>query len=375
MKLVIISHTEHYKDTDGRIVGWGPTVTEINHLMAIFDTIVHLAMLHPGSPPKSALPYTHSSIEFVPIPVVGGSNFKNKIGIVTKALKTIALVHQHVTTADYFQLRTPTGIGVYLIPYLSWFVSTPGWYKYAGNWNQKSAPLGYAIQRWCLKHQSRKVTINGAWPNQDKHCFTFENPCLTLDNLIEGEEVLLTKTFSKPINLCYVGRLETPKGVGRIIEAISALKPEIQSQLGVVHLVGDGTERDSFEQLAALCDVNFQFHGFLDRKDVFAIYKSCHGFLMPTTASEGFPKVLAEAMNFGCIPIVSNVSAIGQYIIPGKTGFVLSEVNCNNLVNAITAFVNSTDSDYQHLVRQGQIVVKRFTFDYYNTHIKQALLN
>src|SRR5690606_41847313 len=63
--------------------------------------------------------------------------------------------------------------------YLTLFCHKKGWYKYAGNWNQKKPPLGYALQRWMLKHQKRKVTINGSWPKQPKHCITFENPCLT----------------------------------------------------------------------------------------------------------------------------------------------------------------------------------------------------
>ena len=37
MKLAIISHTEHYKLPDGSIVGWSPTVNEINHVLEIFD--------------------------------------------------------------------------------------------------------------------------------------------------------------------------------------------------------------------------------------------------------------------------------------------------------------------------------------------------
>ena len=41
--------------------------------------------------------------------------------------------------------------------------------------------------------------------------------------------------------------------------------------------------------------------------------------------SEGFPKVIAEAMNFGCIPIVSDISCIRQYIINGKNGFLINQ--------------------------------------------------
>ena len=43
MKLAIISHTEHYPNQDGDIVGWGPTITEINHLLDRFEEIYHVA--------------------------------------------------------------------------------------------------------------------------------------------------------------------------------------------------------------------------------------------------------------------------------------------------------------------------------------------
>ena len=41
MKLLIISHTEHYRNSLGAIVGWGPTLTEINFLATVFDEIYH----------------------------------------------------------------------------------------------------------------------------------------------------------------------------------------------------------------------------------------------------------------------------------------------------------------------------------------------
>ena len=36
MKLLIISHTRHYIE-DGQILGWGPTLNEINHLLDVFE--------------------------------------------------------------------------------------------------------------------------------------------------------------------------------------------------------------------------------------------------------------------------------------------------------------------------------------------------
>lgn len=72
MKIAIISHTEHYKQPNGTIVGWGPTVSELNHLAQDFEEIYHIAFLHSGPPPPSSLPYTSPNIKFIALRPVGG---------------------------------------------------------------------------------------------------------------------------------------------------------------------------------------------------------------------------------------------------------------------------------------------------------------
>src|SRR5690554_4710251 len=217
MKLAIISHTEHYRNPEGAIVGWGPTISEINHLAKDFDEIYHVAFLHPGTPPPSSLPYTRTNIHFVALTPVGGKGMGAKMKIVGSIPDVIKTVQQTLKKVDVFQLRTPTGIGVFLIPYLTLFSRKKGWYKYAGNWSQKNPPLGYAFQRSMLKSQKRKVTINGNWPDQPNHCLTFENPCLTETEREEGLAISQMKNFAPPFSFCFVGRLEDAKGVQRSI--------------------------------------------------------------------------------------------------------------------------------------------------------------
>ena len=38
-KLVIISHTRHYYSQNREIVGWEPTIREINYISKLFDSI------------------------------------------------------------------------------------------------------------------------------------------------------------------------------------------------------------------------------------------------------------------------------------------------------------------------------------------------
>lgn len=374
MKLTIISHTEHYKLSDGTIVGWGPTLIEINHLAEIFEEIYHIAMLHDIDAPKSSVPYTNNRIHFIPLNPTGGKGFFEKLKILFSAPSVIRTVNKTLKKSDYFQLRTPTGIGVFLIPYLTFFSKKKGWYKYAGNWKQKSAPLGYAAQRFMLKNQSRIVTINGAWDDQKVHCLSFENPCLTASDLDEGKALIKTKSIKGKLEICYVGRLEKPKGVEHIIKSIGMLSNAEKGRIEAVHLVGNGPDLDYFKTLAIKTGVNFMFHGFLGRNEVFEIYEKSQIFLMPTKASEGFPKVIAEAMNFGCIPVVSTVSSIGQYVKHLETGICIKDVNEREIIASLQLVFKFTDKDYQIMLSKQRTIVERFSFSLYNQRVKSELL-
>jgi glycosyltransferase involved in cell wall biosynthesis len=312
VKLVVISHTAHYLTPDSKIVGWGPTVAELDSLTDIFDNITHIACLHSRrDTPLSAIEYKSGRVKFVPIKPFGGNGILDKLSILIGALTNLKIVSREIKDADYFFFRAPTSIGLYIIPYLIFFNKKRGWFKYAGNWIQKNGPLSYRIQKWYLVNQSRKVTINGIWENQQDNCLSFENPCLNETIRKEGLTHIKTKSFDKPIKLCFVGELNKAKGIYRILDAINECAN--QSIFSSLEIVGEGKEKNKISKESTLLSIPVNIHGALSREALFDIYKQADFILLPSD-SEGFPKVIAEAANFGCIPIVSDISAIGQYI-------------------------------------------------------------
>nr|WP_321223025.1 glycosyltransferase [uncultured Psychroserpens sp.] len=372
--LTIISHTEHYRTPQGNIVGLGSTVTEINHLVEVFDAIIHVAMLYDAEPPLSALPYTSNKIQFSALPALGGPNISDKLAVIWKGPQVIKTVNKALQQSDYFQFRAPTGIGVFMIPYLIMFSSKDGWFKYAGNWKQQNAPVAYSFQRWLLKRQHRKVTINGKWENQQKQCLTFENPCLTEEEISEGKKIMSIKSIENTaINLCFVGRLEHEKGIDLLIKTLSNLDKSDKSKLETIHIVGDGKEKNAYQELAMKSGLSFIFHGFLSRKEVHNIYKKSHAIVLPS-ASEGFPKVIAEAMNYGCLPIVSNISSIENYVKNEINGFLFYPITLANLTDKIKKMLNLSNIQYSKMIQAQNQELKKFTYTYYNKRIEQELL-
>lgn len=370
MKLTIISHTEHYQTPDGSIVGWGPTISEINYLASHFETITHVAMLHKGEVPPSALPYESSNIKFVALPVLGGKSVLSKLKMLFYIPKIISVVSKELKTTDVFQLRTPTGIGVFLIPFLTLFVKKKGWYKYAGNWNQENPPLGYRLQRWMLKKQSRIVTINGKWENQPKNIIAFENPCLTEKDIEIGKKLTESKTLLDKINYCFVGGLNTNKGIDRIVDAFKEIDTP---KIGTLHVVGDGVLRKTIKEKAKGLSINCILHGSLPKEQVVEIYKQSHFIILPSQ-SEGFPKVIGEAMNYGCVPIVSDVSCIGQYVIEGINGYLINPITTDEIKKSIEKSVNISDKSFEMYLKGNYKRATIFTYDYYLKQIQNKII-
>lgn len=371
--LTIISHTEHYKTANGTIVGLGSTVTEINHLTSVFDEIRHVAMLHKDEPLNNSRPYTSDKITFIPIATVGGTTILDKFTIVWTAPKILSTVRKALKGSDYFQFRAPTGIGVFVIPYLMFFTSKKGWFKYAGNWKQENAPLAYKFQKWLLKSQSRPVTINGFWEDQPSHCLTYENPCLTSVEIEAGQQVILSKKIEYPLELCFVGRMETAKGMDLIIDTLKCLDNEQRIKIGAIHLVGSGAQMGAYQKRAETWSLPFVFHGYLSRNEVHDIYKRSNAILLPS-ASEGFPKVIAEAMNYGCLPIVSNVSSISHYIKNFENGFLMEDLTVSALNACLLNLFTLKQTDYSQMTSTSMDFINSFSYTYYNQRLVKDIL-
>ena len=375
-KLVIISHTEHQLAADGSFVGWGPTVNEINYLSNHWAEVVHVACIEKGVAVKgSSVGYTNSNMHFEPIPTFGGRKIWQKFDILWKMPLILWKVQKSLEGASHVQLRVPMGIGLFLIPYFAFRNKSKYtfWIKYANNWGANRIPFGYKIQRWLLKNNvtKSKVTINGFWPNQAEHCISFENPCLTEMQIVEGKFVIESKKFDSPFNLIFVGRIDAAKGVDILINFISKVN---RKDIGFFHVVGEGGLKGEFENVLNEVGIPNKFYGNLSQKELFEILKLSHCILLPSK-SEGFPKVLAEAMNYGCIPIASNVGSIAHYIQDGVSGIILNDISLNGLNEAWNNFLSIQYKEKQTIASNGFEVSQKFTFEKYLDKVKMKVFN
>jgi len=371
MKLAIISHTPHYL-REGRIVGWGATVREINHLTKLFDDIYHIAPLHDEEAPDSSLEYSSERITLVPLKKYGGETLRDKLSIVTTAAYNLNTITPVLEKVDWVHFRAPTAMGLYVLPFLAVRRKPKRWVKYAGNWIMDNPPYSYALQKWMLEknYLNCKVTINGWWEGQQEHILSFPNPCLDDEELKKASLIAKSKDFTKPLKLCFVGTLTENKGSSLIIDALRDFNDK--QSIDEIVFAGGGPLIEEHKKSSVDTGVKMSFPGFVGRQGLEKIYSDSHIIILPSK-SEGFPKVIAEAAAYGCVPIVSDVSSVSQYF-GEKSAFLLKDISAAGLKTKLSEAIKDREK-LKHMSANCTDSAGQFTFSHYMKLLKIKILD
>lgn len=369
MNLLVISHTPHYyKDT--QIVGWGPTVKEIDQLARLFDGIRHVAVLYQDEAPLSSITYSARNVVFVPVQPSGGETFKDKLGVLQAYRGYWKIIRREIdklSDEDILHVRCPANISWLAIMMLIFTRRAPfRWIKYAGNWMPETKdPFSYAMQRWMLKLNLLRslVTVNGKWAGQPKHVLSFHNPSLAESDFVG----MSGRKLSRPFRLMFVGNINEGKGAGRAIEiALQLLEYGIPIEMDIF---GDGELRVPLETKVKQSKQNhhFRFHGWRTHEELLPFYADMHFILLPSR-TEGWPKVLSEAMAYGVVPLAGAVSAIPQVLEECKTGRSLDPLDVPGFVNELRIYIDDPER-WAVESRAAQEAAHKFTYETYLDHL------
>jgi glycosyltransferase involved in cell wall biosynthesis len=371
LNLLIISHTPHFEDNNA-IVGWGSTIEEINQMALIFSRIVHIGFLHDGPPPLTSLAYERN-IRFIPLPPAGGKSGRSKIGVLAKIPIYIKEILAAIRSADAVHVRCPANVSLIALMLLTFLIRPKiRWVKYAGNWKPESdEPWSYAIQRWWLAKKLHRgtVTVNGNWPKQPRHIFSFNNPSLTVQEIELGRAKGREKQLLSPYRIMFAGALIPSKGPSRalqIVKELSALHYDVR-----LDILGDGIDRPLLEAWSRENGLQaiVTFHGWMPRHALPDFYQKAHFLILPSS-SEGWPKVLSEAMAFGTIPIAGKVSCVSQILEEAGSGSAVHPDNIQGFVKTFSDYITQPER-WKKESLAGIAAASQFTYEHYLDSVKQ----
>lgn len=321
-KLAIFTHVLH-TPINGNLYAYAPYVREMDLWNDNFDEIVLVAPIDSNRPLSPILKaYKHQNIKLMPIPAFNVLSFAGVLRTLFYIPKIVFTMVNAMRTANHLHLRCPGNVGLLACALQVFFPKKRKTAKYAGNWDpQSKQPFSYKLQQKILRNElltkNMSVLVYGDWQEKSKNIVPFFTASYSNDECTE----LPVKQFKPPFNFLFVANLAPGKNVQYSVKLIEKL---VESGWPCKFtILGDGQERQLLEEyLANPKTFYISFLGNQDKETVKKYYQNSHFLILPSN-SEGWPKVVAEAMFWGSIPVVSKVSCVPWMLGFGERGFLL----------------------------------------------------
>lgn len=301
------------------------------------------------------------------------TSIKEVLRAIIAGLLNLWLIVSAMRNADHIHLRCPGNIGLLGCVAQIFFPNTPKTAKYAGNWDPKAKqPLSYRIQKWILSNtfltRNIQVLVYGEWEGSSANI----KPFFTASYCESDKQAIPSKHLQGKIQMLFVGTLsegKRPMYAVRLVEQLLHLGYPVR-----LDLYGEGSERNvltDYVQDKGLQD-SIVLHGNQTADTIRKAYQESHFLLLPSK-SEGWPKVVAEAMFWGCVPLATSISCVPSMLCHGERGLLLSTDLMQDTELVATLLANETA--YLTMAEKALSWSRYYTLDVFEMEIQQLLAN
>ena len=370
MTICIITHVHHTKSNEDYF-GYAPYVNEMNIWLKYVDKVIFVAPLKDFEKTAIHQKYTHSNIEFIAVPDFSLTSFGAICKTILNLPKILFLLFKAMKKSNHIHLRCPGNMGLLgsLVQIL--FPTKKKTAKYAGNWDAKSQqPFSYNLQKYILRNtfltKNMQVLVYGNWKNQTSNIKSFFTATYSESDKINID----SRSLNTTVKFIFVGSLSAgkqPIEAVKIVEKLKLLQHNVQ-----LAIYGEGTEKSNLQQYIESNNLSevIVFKGNVTKDEMKMVYQRSH-FLILNSKSEGWPKVVAEAMFWGCLPIASQVSCIPNMLDYGNRGILLTN-SFQNDINAIEMLLKNQDL-YNAKIKEAINWSRNFTIDKFDSEIKKLI--
>jgi glycosyltransferase involved in cell wall biosynthesis len=366
---LVVSDTAMYAEA-GIIYAYEPVVRELESIASLFDSIVWLGSRIEAKA-GNLVQVDINKIKCVVLPSVRRKKF-NFLFVLAGYVSFLFYLLKYIPKATHIHTRGPSHPALLAILFSFFDKRKQYWHKYAGNWITDNLPVTYKLQRSLLRkitHGNIRITVNGQWHEANKRIMAFENPCMYEAERLVAVAVTKQKKFSEPLNLVFVGDLTKKKGILELMECVE--QGNIPSVFKEIYIVGDGELYHELKLRAAKINyISIILTGKLNRAELNLIYSKCHILILPSSA-EGFPKVIAEGAAYGCVPVVTDISSLSQYIEDGKSGFLMKNNTAQTIGETLKRI--SLVDDLEQVSKAVVPICDKFTYEYFRDRIQNEI--
>lgn len=370
MNFLIVTHVVHTRN-GADLVAYAPYVNEMNIWLKYVDKVTIVAPLKVIDTNPIHQQYQHNNIHFISVPSFSFTNPKEILKSVVLLPYIFFRIVGAMIKANHIHLRCPGNMGLLGSCAQLFFPGKPKTAKYAGNWDpQSEQPLSYRFQKSIISNtfftKNMSVLVYGEWKNQSRNIKSF----FTATYFESDKKPVVPNSLENQIRFIFVGSLSEGKQPLYAVQLVEQLKKngrEVE-----ISLFGEGKQQANLQtyiQQNKLEDYVF-LKGNVDKDQIKEVYQKSHFLLLPSK-SEGWPKVVAEAMFWGCLPISTAVSCVPDMLGFGERGVVLSNELINDVQQIEKVLLNQ--KLYDDKIKEAINWSRNFTIDKFDAEIKKLV--
>ena len=375
MRFLVVSHKSCWR-SDSAISSFetdGGFPFQIRALSELFDeTRLCVPCTTQGS--RGASPLVGNNLTVVPLGELRGKGFGRKLRVPFWLLANGPVLFREVRRADAVHAPIPGDIGT-LGMLLAFMMRKPLFVRHCGNWYVQTT-LAERFWHWFMEQFAGGANVMLATGGSTE-APSKRNPHLRWifsTSLTEGE-LRIAAPRQRPLDpsprLIIVCRQEEKKGTGVVISSMALILKEFPD--ASLDVVGDGSALEDFKTMANSLGVaeHITFHGKVDHKRVAKLLRQADVFCYPTTASEGFPKVVLEALAHGLPVITTRVSVLPELIGKG-CGKLIAAPSPFELAGAVTEVLSNLN-EYSEMSREAIETARQYSLERWQQRIKEHL--
>jgi glycosyl transferase family 1 len=344
MRLIVVSHKPCWRcaASPAGYASSGGFPFQMGALSELFDSTTLATPVIDG-PLDGEIPLNGRHLAVEPLTSPRGTDGWRKAGFPLWTARNLPRLIRAILRADAVHVPIPGDIGTIGMLLAAAF-RKPLFVRYCGNWLAQTT-TAESFWKWFMERQAggRNVMLatGGALdpPSSNPAVRWIFSTTLTRHELYTIRQQRLSRQHGRA-RLIIVCRQDGGKGTEVLIDALPLVARDFPSVSLAV--VGDGTALSNLRMRAERAGVTDRvtFHGAVSHESVIRLLRRADLFCYPTS-TEGFPKVVLEALACGLPIVTTNVSVLPQLV--NGCGVLLERTTAEAVAHAIRLSLSDAD--------------------------------
>lgn len=376
MKLAVVSHKVCWGSSadPGCYSTDGGFPFQMKAISELFDETRVVVPCQTLTDDRGVAPVVGHNLSVSPLSVPKGQDFRRKINMPAWFLKNCRAIWREIRRADAVHAAIPGDVGTIGMLF-ALLLRKPLFVRHCGNWLAPRTAAEH-FWRWTMERFAggRNVMLatggtNAPPSSKNPHVKWIFSTSLRRTQLAAGNP-LKFPTHGE-LRLIAACRQEEGKGTDFIIKSLPLILKNFPRT--TLEVLGSGSFLSDLEALVKRLNLQDRvfFRGKVGQLNVVETMKRSHVFCFPTQASEGFPKVVLEALACGLPVVTTKVSVLPQ-LIGEECGVLIDEPTPDNLSAAIESVFSSREK-YEHMSAAAVARAQQYSLEDWRDSIGETL--